>query len=131
MKTIFYFLLLVFCISCRDNADNETVSNKELIGSWTWLKSSGGISGGTETPASTQKSVELTFTNSTLKIYENGVLMNEYSYEIQEKVSIRGGIKALLIFTPEKPAQNFTVEGNTLYLGDECYDCFNSEYERK
>lgn len=129
MKPLFYFLIVLFVLSCR-NDGNETVSNKDLIGNWTWIKSTGGIDGSTQTPESTSKTVQLVITDSTVKIYENEDLISENSYEIQMKESVLGGNKPILIYDSDKTSQSFSVQGTKLYLNDECYDCYSSEYEK-
>lgn len=131
MKNFFCFFILITLISCNERSENETISNTELIGSWNWVKSTGGISGTTETSISSNKVLKLVFTNSKMKIFENGNLSAEFNYEIQVKESIQGGSRPMLIYTPNKPNQTFIVQGAKLYLNDKCYDCFDSEYNRE
>ena len=131
MKNLIYIFTLFFIFSCRDDNDNETLSNQDLIGNWTWKKSTGGINGITETPESTNKTINLVISNDAVKIYENGNLTSENNYNLQIKESIQGGNKPMLIYSPYKPSQNYQINGNKLYLNDECNDCYNSEYEKE
>jgi len=131
MKNLIYIFSLFLIFSCKDDNDNPTLSNQDLIGSWTWKKSTGGIDGRTETPESTSKTIKLVISNDAVKIYENGNLKSESNYKLQIKESIDGGNKPMLIYSQSKPSQNFKISGNKLYLNDECLDCFNSEYEKE
>lgn len=57
MKKLFFVLISLFLLnSCRGNDDLDT---KNLVGNWEWVSSSGGISGQTETPTSTGKTITL------------------------------------------------------------------------
>lgn len=131
MKLYIYIFTLFFIFSCKNDNEIETLSNKELIGNWIWKKSIGGIGGTTETPESTGKTIKLVISNEVVKIYENGNLISENNYNLQIKESIQGGNKPMLIYSSYKPSQNYQINGNKLYLNDECYDCYNSEYEKE
>lgn len=126
MKKIIFLILISFLFSCERNSENSNSEN--LIAKWNWIKSSGGIDGKVETPSSTGKNIMLEFSQNKVKVYENGILKSEKNYNIQIKNSIMGGQKQMLIYDPYQPDQSFLIENNKLFLSDECYDCYQSEY---
>ena len=131
MRNLILFFALFSVISCSSDNDNDAPTNQKLVGNWTWKKSTGGINGDTYTPQSTNKTVTLNFSNDQLKVYENETLVTENNYQVQLKPSIMGGNQYMLIYSQDKVSQRFQVDGNKLYLDDECHDCFSSEYEKQ
>lgn len=128
MKKLFFILIVAVFSACERNPDSP--ASEKLMGKWNWVKSSGGINGKVQTPASTGKNVVLEFSASKIKIYENGILQSERSYTIQTKNSITGGQKEMLVYEPFRPDQTFVIENQQLFLSDECADCYQSEYQR-
>ena len=126
MKKIAHiFIALLLLLSC----DNDDSTQKSLNGKWNWVTSTGGIAGRTTTPASENKTIVLEFHNSTLKKYENGSLISENTFSVETRESIMGG-KRKMIVIQDSHTQTFEIVGDKLYLSDECYDCFQSEYDR-
>lgn len=130
MKNLLIFIISVlFFNSCDRNNDNS--NNDNLIAKWDWVQSTGSIAGTNQTPNSTGINRVLEISKSSVKVYENGVLKEERNYSIQTKNSIIGGQKQMIVYSPNKSDQSFSVEGNKLYLSDECYDCFQYEYNKQ
>lgn len=129
MKKSIAIVFSILCLFCSCTKD----SNGSLIGKWEWVKSSGGISGRLQTPASTGKNVYLEISSNRIKSYENGNLVLDYGYSIQTKKSILDKVEKQMIV----PTQNccishsFIVAGTTLYLNEECFDCYGSVYLRR
>ncbi|MEO8240395.1 MAG: hypothetical protein ABI576_19985 [Flavobacterium sp.] len=126
MKKIAYvFITLLLLLSC----DNDDSAEKSLNGKWNWISSSGGIVGKITTPTSENKTIVLEFYNSTLKKYENGNLISENTFSVETRESIMGGKRKMIVI---EGSVNITFEivGDKLYLNDECYDCYQSEYDR-
>lgn len=129
MKKLLAFSLMIFTlVSCSATSDSSTSA---IVGKWVWVQSSGGITGETTTPSSTNKSMSVEISKSEVKTYENGNLTTTESYSIQAKESIFGGKKPMLVYLSGKPSQSFSVEGAKLFLSDECYDCYQSEYVKQ
>lgn len=129
--------LVVVCLiatlnfSCKYFGTESTeFPDVRLAGKWVWRQSVGGFTGGTYTPVSTNRNVVIEFSNSTLKTYENGKLESERNYKIETHESLRGGGKKPTLIFSDTPSQAYTVEGNKLFLEDQCSDCFTSEYVR-
>lgn len=127
MKNIIFGFALLFLFSC-DNDDQNT-SGKELTGKWNWVVSSGGIAGLTITPETEKKTFVLEFSATHVKKYQDGVLLYDEPYSIQTNKSILGDYREMIV-TKNSPIQSFQIEGNDLYLSQECYDCFQSKYTR-
>jgi hypothetical protein len=126
MKSIILYFVLIAIIGCS-NEHNEDLHSK-LIGKWKWIESSGGIDGRTETPESRGNAVTIEFTRTTIKTFVNGNLEFEVNYEIQSGSSIRTTEKTDLIVYENGTIHSVLIEGNSLVLFEECYDCFQHNY---
>ena len=126
MKTIIFVFVLITSIG--SSQDDNTNLSSQLIGKWKWIESSGGIDGRTETPESTANAVIIEFTRATIKTYVDGNLESEVNYEIQSGSSIRTTEKTDLIVYENGTIHSVWIEGNSLVLFEECYDCFQHNY---
>lgn len=125
MKKIAYVFITLLLLSC----DGDDSAENLLNGKWNWVSSSGGIVGKTMTPTSENKTIVLEFYNSIMTKYENGNLISEDSFSVETKESILGGQRKMIIIDNSE-AQSFEIIGDKLFLSDECYDCYQSEYDR-
>lgn len=123
---IVFSILCLFCSCTKDN-------NGTLTGKWEWVKSSGGIAVRTYTPSTTGKNICLEITSNRIKSFENGNLVLEYEYSIQTKKSLLTNVEQEMIVDNQNNniPQTFIVKGTTLYLNDECFDCYQSVYLRR
>lgn len=128
-KLVLHSVLIFILVSC--STSESTIIANSIVGKWDWVQSSGGITGETITPSSTNKSMSVEILKSEVKTYENGNLTATESYSIQTKESIFGGKKPMLVYLSGKPSQSFSMEGAKLFLSDECYDCYQSEYVKQ
>lgn len=126
MKSIVLYFILITIFGCS-NEHNEELHSK-LIGKWKWIESSGGIDGRTETPKTRGNAVTIEFTRTTMKTFVNGNLESEINYEIQVGSSITTTQKTDLIVFENGTIQSVFLEGNSLVLFEECYDCFQHNY---
>lgn len=131
MKNAIYYLILTIFLffSCAEKTDFE--DSPSIIGNWIWVESSGGIAGQTHTPESTGNQVVLKISDESIKKFENGELISERTYEIEYGESIRTTDMVQLIDYENGFKQSFERNENILYLFDECYDCFQSEYVKE
>lgn len=124
MKKVAYVFITLLLLSCNSDESAENLLN----GKWNWVSSSGGIVGKTMTPASENKTIVLEFYNSIMTKYENGNLVSEDPFSVETRESIMGGQRKMIIIDNSE-AQSFEIIGKKLYLSDECYDCYQYEYE--
>jgi hypothetical protein len=129
-KLLIYGVLIFTFFSCSNNSES-IINQKSIIGKWVWTKSSGGISGGTLTPSSSGKSIVIEISNLEVKILENGNVSSNNPYSIETKESIFGGQRQMMVYALGKPSQSFSIVGDKLFLNDECYDCYQSEYVKQ
>jgi hypothetical protein len=127
MKNFAYIILLFVLFSC--GAKIEPSYENSLNGKWNWVSSTGGFIGKKITPESENKTLTLEISDSVIKKYENGNLLSKKTYSIQTQNSIYGNDRKMIVIE-DMPSQSFEVKGNTLYLNDECHDCYQSEYVR-
>lgn len=109
----------------------EVAPKADILGSWKWINSSGGIDGRVETPSSTGYEVYIEFTNKKFRKYLNGALVDELSYSIQEGQSIRTTGNTEPVAFENGTTQSIELYDNKLILYDECFDCFQHEYVRE
>lgn len=126
MKNLIFIIILTAFIGCSNN--NHLELKSKLVGKWKWIESSGGIDGRTETPESTGNAVTIEFTNTTMKTFVNGNLESEVNYNIKLGSSIRTAEKTDLIVYENGTIHSVLIEGNSLVLFEECYDCFQHNY---
>jgi hypothetical protein len=62
---------------------------------------------------------------------EWGKIILPIPYAIETKESIFGGQRQMIVHALSKPSQSFSVVGDKLFLNDECYDCYQSEYVKQ
>lgn len=104
---------------------------QELLTRWNWQQSSGGIAGGTQTPASTGQTRAIEFDNAgNVRYYTNGQLTRTATYTLQTGTSIRTNQPTDLIVYSSGLRQSYRLQGQQLLLWDEVYDGFSSEYQR-
>lgn len=133
MKKLFLLIAVVLFCSCS-NDDNHSSQN-DLKGKWKLTNTSGGISG-TSYPIPANQEMVLEFSENTLKTYVNGTLLNTQSYSFETKKSIFGGVRKMIVTQNNSIGndinrlQSFKIAGDKLYLRDECFDCYTSEYTR-
>lgn len=130
MKRIFLTLIVIALLASCSSKENRPIST-EIFGTWKWVKSTGGVSGTTETPESTGNQVILEISEETIKKYVNGVLESELSYFIVQGQSIWTPIVSNIIIYENDSRQSVELDGDNLTLYDECYDCFQNEYIRQ
>lgn len=124
MKKVAYVFITLLLLSC----DSDDSAENLLNGKWNWVSSSGGIAGKTMTPASENKTIVLEFYNSIMTKYENGNLVSEDPFSVETRESIMGGERKMIVIDNSEN-QSFEIIGKKLYLSDECYDCYQYEYE--
>ena len=127
MKNIFLFLIFIgIFFSCSKDDDPQISS--EIMGKWTWIKSSGGIGSITETPATTGNKITIEFSSEKYTKYINGIVNLVMTYKIETGSSIRMAENTDLIIYENEWKQSIKLSGNKLILYDECYDGFQNEY---
>lgn len=128
MKQLLTILVLVFLMSsCAKEEDQD--EPVEFIGNWSWIETSGGIAGITETPESTGSSVKLEISSGSIKRYVNGDMVSELSYAIETGTSIVGGEQEMIVYE-DASKQAVFLTGDQLMLVDECFDCYQYTYTK-
>ena len=125
ISLIVFFVGIFF--SCSVEVE-EKVFEPEMFGRWEWVKSTGGIDGRTETPASTGEQITIEFLIGTYKKYVDGKLAEEMTYKIDVGESMISGENSVIIIYQNGWKQSVEFENDNLILQDECSDCFRNEY---
>lgn len=132
MKNALLFFVFIILASCGSEDFNAS-KRKSLEGKWNWVQSSGGFAGTTNTPESSNQVIYLEFSGNSFKKYINGKISADYTFVIKTQKSIFGDEKPMIVSdNPDKyfVAMSFEIQGDKLYLSEECYDCFGSVYVR-
>jgi hypothetical protein len=144
MKNCFLLLVFIILSSCNSGDSDyiDIAAQNSLQGRWNWVSTTGGFDGVTATPASTNTTVVLEFSDSSYKEYRNGILVYNRKFFVITQPSIFGGERKMLLFdganslsnkaslTRPIVNQSFEIIDNKLYIRDECADCYISEYEQ-
>ncbi len=125
-----YVLILVMaiCFSCG----KSTVAPVGLLGSWNWVRSSGGFAG-VEIKASEKDTKQMVFKQDNIfEFYENGKLILNTTYVIEDRKSIYSQEKVPQIVFPKDDfmRMSYTVNADSLFVSDEVYDGFSHAYAR-
>jgi hypothetical protein len=130
IKSLGFLFLLTITMSCSDNDDT---ADKNLIGTWSWVSSSGGIAGTIDTPATTGKNIDLKFTNDGKYFYyTNGNLSSEGTYQFSTQKSIVDDTyKKSIIFSVGGEMIIAKLDNSNLHLDDNDYDGIGSSYVKK
>lgn len=135
-------LFSFFSITCRKDIPVSNAELEKLFGTWEWSQSSGGFAGQTITAATAGYSQAIEFKKNGVCIwYKNGKHTNKMQFILTKGSSIyTAGIVPLIkykdtgLFDKEDThmTQSLTFGGNdTLFLYDECYDCYTNVYIRQ
>lgn len=142
-RVLFTALLLVFIVSgCKKKMTLPNESLNKIFGTWEWVQSTGGYSGTRMTPASTGNSQTIEFNiNGTYRWFKDDKRQGKVTYTITEDKSMMMGGTAYMItygksnvFDKNAPGikQSVSFAGSdTLFLHDECYDCYGHTYVRR
>jgi hypothetical protein len=118
------FVLAVVLLSCESAVEPDS----RLLDSWQWVSSSGGFAGTMETPASTGEEVMIEFTAKKFRKYVNGSLTEELGYKVKLEESIYSTEPEEVINYSNGWRQSYLIKDDTLYLSDQCYDCYGYIY---
>ena len=122
-------LAVIALIACSDAMAPTT---QELLeGNWTWIESSGGIAGGTRTPASTGETMSLRFLGAdSVEFTRNGDLQGATTYQLRPSddgaTTVIEYAQAIFGFG----SQGLSVTQDVLVLSDGCCDGYVYKFER-
>ncbi len=122
-------LALVLATACGDPVAPTTL--ELLQGDWTWIESSGGITGGNRTPESTGETMSIRFVGpDSVEVTRDGVLTGATTYRLV--LTDDGGstsieyAESVLGFA----RQGLSVKNDVLILSDGCCDGYAYRFER-
>ena len=122
-------LLLIGCSKSLPT-QNSTSSNSTIVGTWNWIKSSGGFTGGTITPASAGYTMKISFgSEGTYQSYRDDTLYASTRYTVRQIDSSQ------IIHYADSvrfwPQYFELAASDTLYLTDDLVDGYRSLYSRQ
>lgn len=121
MKKSIFLVLVLLVISCG--------GSKDLLGTWSWEETSGGITGGVENTETTSEIPALVITKDSIKEYEKGILMGARAYHVETRRSTRTGkYQKMIIYEDGGLPHFFKLQGQELILYEECQDCYQYKY---
>ena len=129
MKKIFYILIILLLIFSCEKRDDCDPNNPSLIGTWTWIKSVGGIGGGTITAEMTGEKIVISFSSDSVFVKTlngNKIAESEFSISYDSRVN-----KSYIDY-PGMINQYFEFQDcNNLILTDIAADGYKRYYKRK
>lgn len=129
------FLLVMGCSSDSSNfvEPDFPAEYQALIGHWDWVSSSGGFYGETQTPESIGETREFYLMDHFIvERYVDSDLISTDKFRFAEFEEIHSGetVVGLKFDSGINQTFSFSAMKDTLYLYDQCYDCFVSAYIR-
>lgn len=119
----------LFIFSCR-SAEEEMLDNSNYVGTWNWIKTTGGLEDVNLDPVSTGKTESITFTaDNNYIIKENDKVVNEGTYSLSMFNSNTDHVQRVYIdFSnyPDKLVRSVTA--TELHLYDDKADGFDYTY---
>ena len=126
---ILIFLLGTTLFNCSNDDDYTTnPEDSQLVGTWIWIGSYGGIAGITTTPESTGNTAKLVISDDSVKRYLNGNLEFESNYSINVENSDGEEFQVIYYNGDFDTSQYIDLNENLLMLKDRCDDCFQFKY---
>ena len=128
-KNKYFILISIFFFSACEESNSQ--ADYSLVGNWKWIETSGGIAGIKITPSSS-KTERLTFSDSTISIYQNDSLAGvfKYSIEIEQTIFSEEPISVLKIPSFSSPSKVIFLTEDTLRLSDNFVDGMTQTYVR-
>lgn len=85
---LFFVLVSLFCAACSDS-DSDEDNDESIVGTWNWYKTSGGIGGIIQTPASTGETKRVVFeSNGNVTFYTNDAITLSSTYTLSKEKTI-------------------------------------------
>jgi hypothetical protein len=142
IQILFIVLISSFMGACRKDITTPNSASEKLFGKWTWIQSSGGIGGNLKSPKTEGYSNSIEFSDKGIyKTFKDGKQTDKMKYSLTEGKSIYLPGKGIIIEfkdiglfdkdnTPLKQSMQF-FGNDTLFLSEECYDCYSHLYVRE
>ena len=144
ISSVFFTILLLglFTACKKKEISLPDPSLEKLFGRWEWVESGGGLAYHQTSPSTTGCSITIEFErNGIYKEYKNGKHQNRMKFYLSKGSSIYSSVESNLIKyndtgildknnTPITESIQFAGQ-DTLYLNQECFDCFGHVYVRK
>jgi hypothetical protein len=141
MAIAFIAVSMIFS-SCRKDISLPDPSLSKLFGSWEWVQTSGGLAGQIKNPATEGQTQSVEFSSTGIyKLFINGEQKSKTKYSLSYLTAVHNADSPVLVTyenlgsghqSDDIVKQYLTFKGeDTLYLNDECVDCFNYVYVRK
>jgi hypothetical protein len=135
MLAIFAVIVSLFLIGCTKKSSPtqassaNTQSDSTYFGSWNWIKSSGGFTGGTQTPSTVGYTIKIVLRqDSTFESYVRDTLNGTTRFTIFR----RNSVDVIHYADSMRFWQQYImlIGRDTLELVDQCVDCYSSFYSR-
>ena len=145
MKKIMLIAIAVLSMmACKKNTVTPDVtvpaSNKEFVGEWTWVRSSGGITGAVTTPENGTQ-LTYTFTDNTLSVDENGQKLGKTTFTTYKGKSLTLNVAAAFMKADIAACPNcklaeaqmyaFAKTQDTLFLSQDVFDGIQRTFVKK
>ena len=142
LKLIFFSALFMVFSSCRKEISMPDESLSNLFGSWEWVQTYGGFADTVVTPTTEGYTLSVDFSSKGIyKIYKNGTLQDKLKFTLSQGNSIFHDSTANLISYQNRGFGNTDEDyikqsirfggEDTLFLYEECWDCYSYVYVRK
>jgi hypothetical protein len=140
MKKIIFLLCVIAVFSCKKDSLDDAPS--EMLGSWQWVSTSGGITGRTIKVDSTKQYILNISPNKKYSWCKNGnCLSGTYSYSIHPTYDNKSSVLSFIFselpnekdfpLSTNEPAMIPYIQNDTISFGMNCPDCVGFIFIKK
>jgi hypothetical protein len=132
MKSVFCVIsVLAILMGCTKNTTDITPA--DLVGTWEWVKTSGGIAGSTQTPQTLGYTYRVTYTKDGryLQYDKDNKLAYDESYVISRATSMLDNKERDMVTLDASTTFSFEIRNDSLFLYQEAYDGNNVTFVKK
>jgi hypothetical protein len=133
LLTLAIITIIGLFAACATKAKAPGIAVTPLIGNWQWVQSSGGFAGKVENATESTVVKLLIFDkDGNVSQVENEKETLKDTYTIVRVKSIFTGNETDAVkYANSTKIQSFLIRNDSLFLSEECHDCYNHVYVRK
>lgn len=119
-------------MGCSKDTTTETTTD-DLIGTWEWVRTTGGVAGINDTPKTLGYTYKVTYTKEGryLQYDKDNKLVYDYPYSFARNISIIDNLEHNMLVLNSSLDFSFEIRNDSLFLFQEVYDGVNVTFVRK
>ena len=131
MKKTIYLLALLFCFACDEDLSKQ---RDDIVGTWDWQRSTGGLAGIISTPQTVGYNQEIQFgENGIYTWYVADTVREQGNYSLSEDLTIfsNDAVPVINLEHRQVSLAIFKLNRDSLIFASDCHDCTTQEFTRR